>query len=59
MLALVGSATARLARTTTGCGVPTRPLVERERGIFETCDYIFAEGNAVTPCQIRTSYENH
>jgi len=35
------------------CGMPVSSMDERVRGIFETCDCTFAEGNTVTPRQVR------
>jgi hypothetical protein len=36
-----------------GCSVPTSSMLERERGIYETCDCTFAENNPVTPSSVR------
>jgi hypothetical protein len=37
-----------------GCRVPTSSMAERfKSGIYEVCDCTFAEGNPVTPRQVR------
>jgi hypothetical protein len=36
-----------------GCSIPTSSMAERERGVYEVCGCIFAEGNTVTPRQVR------
>jgi hypothetical protein len=35
------------------CGIPTSSMDERMRGMYETCDCTFDEGNTVTPRQVR------
>jgi hypothetical protein len=36
-----------------GCSMPISSMDERERGIYEVCGCTFAEGNSVTPRQVR------
>ena len=36
-----------------GCGIPTSSMAEREQGVYEVCGCTVAEGNTVTPRQVR------
>lgn len=38
-----------------GCGIPASSMAERERGEYEECGCIFADGNTVTPRQVRST----
>lgn len=40
-----------------GCSMPTSSMDERERGIYEVCGCAFAEGNTVTPRQVRSWHD--